>query len=870
MRFLFAALLFLAVSPFVVEAQRPGRATQPPPPSAETLYNNAVGLEEEEARLTALNGFLQQFPDDPLAGRARELTISTKAALADRRLREGETADALRLFSEAVTEAPTPVSDELFARVLLQIPSNLFIAGLRSESFEIARQVEGKISDDARKLIGLTTFFITVQYATEAIRIAENAIALEPDSILPRLTLATALRLSFRLNDAIEVYRGILSLDPESVTVKLNLADLLRATDRFDESIGLYRDVLKVLEDDATALAGLAIALHKTGGKDATLFTERAALADPSNGLMHASIALQQVISGDATNALDTADRAIAASPASSWGYIAKARAMRALGDYDEAERLLVFARSLGEFPSLNYELAALRLSLGYYREAAETIFRGYGLEDDLIVSFLGNRVLADSESFSDLVKLERRAVLLDAFFQTDSKEETRLKNLMLFVREVSAENPDNSSLVEAAKNFISGDDSMRLYREIFVAGRMLQRNAAVEEAVSILRSAVSRLEEGLDNPMAAPATLADDIYMARQVSFGRGERIFTPRAERSVLSNVLRGRLEELTGLGFLLSDDPKQAIVRFRRALTVLPENSVWWTSAQWRLGTALEADGNLSDAVEAYMKTYDSNSPELEKYLEMERVWNILERDSSKLIERIGPKPRGSDETLAESASTEEVAPEVPETATESKPIVARIGLPEDVPLIPTTPRADAAKVEDSRPAPIKVEMEPVAPPVEEQSKAEAASEPSEEVTEDKNKESEKSSVDKKSEEAPPVNDSRFDSIVISVPKKEVEDSDKPMTPCRLVASPSFVNLTPDGSIVRIGVSSFGGDHRNVEAVSASPEDLEIALDATGEGDRLRRFFNVRSKSGKPGTYKVTFSSPCGLREIDIRVR
>jgi tetratricopeptide (TPR) repeat protein len=282
--------------------------------------------------------------------------VSARAAIADRKLIDGDSESALNLFNEAISDAPEPISDELFAKVLLQIPTNLFVAGKRNEAFDAASEIEKKISSDARKLIGLTTFFITVQYGTEAIRLAEKAIAVDPNSTLARFTLATALRLNFRLSDATSVYRQILEIDEASVSAKLNLADLLRATGDLEKSISYYREVLEIDGDDPTALAGLAISLYLKGDEAAPSVLERATIADPSNGIMHATIAFHQMKSGETFKALDSADRAIAASPTSSWGYIAKARAMRLSGDFDESERLLIFARSLGDFPSLNYE----------------------------------------------------------------------------------------------------------------------------------------------------------------------------------------------------------------------------------------------------------------------------------------------------------------------------------------------------------------------------------------------------------------------------------------------------------------------------------------------------------------------------------
>jgi len=855
------ALIIFALTGVTI-AQRPSRGAipKPTPVTSESKLTEVLAIKDDELRLAGLLEFLKQFPNEPIAFKARESVVSARAAIADRKLIDGDSESALKLFNEAISNAPEPISDELFAKVLLQIPTNLFVAGKRTEAFDAANEIEKKISSDARKLIGLTTFFITVQYGTEAIRLAEKAIAVDPNSTLARFTLATALRLNFRLSDAIGVYRQILEIDGESVSAKLNLADLLRATGDLEKSISHYREVLEIDGDDPTALGGLAISLYLKGDEEAPSVLERAVIADPSNGIMHATIAFHQMKSGETFKALDSADRAIAASPTSSWGYIAKARAMRLSGDLDESERLLIFARSLGDFPSLNYELASIRLELGYFREAAETIFRAYDLDDGLVISYLGNRVLADAESFSDLISLERRAVVLDSMSDPDPMIESRLKSLMFFVKAISLESPDISAVLKHGRDFIEGDDSMRLHREIFIAGRMLQRNIAIEESLAILRSAVPRVDDALKDPLSAPATLADDIYEARQAAFSRNQRIFTPRATLQVLGSVLRGRLEELTGFALLLNGDTKQAIVRFRRALSVLPEKSAWWNSAQWRLGNALEADGNRADAVEAYIKTYDPANPDLSKYSEIERVWLSLERSPRTLTERIGEKPSANGSVASATTNAE--------TVTKS----TQPGLPEDVPFIvgeePPLKGSETVTSPVIQPGPSEIRKVETAPVIEIETPKKSDETGATTKAEDSGKKEEVSTIepgeDVKKDGSP------FGSIVISTQKKESDDSTKSATTCRLIASPSLINVSVDGSPTLIGVSSFGGDHREITARTNSTEDIEVIADESAKDDGFKKIFKSRSISAKAGVFKITFTSPCGSREVEIRVK
>ena len=226
---------------------------------------------------------------------------------------------------------------------------------------------------------------------------------------------------------------------------------------------------------------------------------------------------------------------------------------------------------------------------------------------------------------------------------------------------------------------------------------------------------------------------------------------------------------------------------------------------------------------------------------------------------MIERIGEKPSASGS--AESTATNA------ETATKS----TRSGLPEDVPFIvggePTMKVAETVTPTIVQPVSSETKGVETAPVIEVET-PKKGDEVGTAKTEDSGKKEEANTiepaVDVKKDESP------FGSIVISTQKKESDDSTKAATTCRLIASPSLINLSVDGSPTLIGVSSFGGDHREITARTNSTADIEVIADESAKDDGFKKIFKSRSISAKAGVFKITFTSPCGSREVEIRVK
>ena len=111
-------------------------------------FDSAIKQTLPEDRVLALKKFLEDFPESEMKVRAQEIIVSSRAEIADGKLRLGENEAGIELFKLAVVEAPEPVSEKVFTGLLSKFPPNLFFRGQRAAAFDVAEMVEKKIGED--------------------------------------------------------------------------------------------------------------------------------------------------------------------------------------------------------------------------------------------------------------------------------------------------------------------------------------------------------------------------------------------------------------------------------------------------------------------------------------------------------------------------------------------------------------------------------------------------------------------------------------------------------------------------------------------------------------------------------------------------
>ncbi len=822
-------------------------------------FEKAVAQTNASDRVKALRKFVANFPNSAEKNRALELLVVARAQAADEKLRAGDAAGGIELFKLAVKDAPTPFSDKLFADVILQIPNNLFFRGQREAAVETARMIEGKIGENAKQFLGLATFYLGVENAAEAQKLADRAIALEPNLPAAYQTLGLANRLNFNLDEAANAYAKALELDANSIVSRRSLAEMKRATGKSDEAIALYREILAKDAADVAAQNGLILSLFDANKKsEAEAELQKSLEQNPKNLSLLVGAAYSYAARGNGARAVEFAEKAIAVEPRYIWSYLALARGHLLQNRYFEAERALMTARNYGNFPTLDYELASVRLAGGFYREAAQELAKNFAVKDDAITTKLGGRVEKQAQNFTDLLALERRASLFEPLAADSSENAEKLKYLLSFYKKTEApETAGDDEISDAADKFIGGTDKMKLHRQLFAAERLLEKKKSLPKVIELMRAAIGGVDAALDVPNPSSAVLAEQLYDARSLAIAKNQLVVIPAVPRQTLSNILRGRIEEITGWALFQDNKPGEATIRLKRAVSVLPEKSAWWRSSMWRLGAALQADDKQPEALDAYIKSYSNeNAPSAAKRIIIESLYQQINGSLDGLDAKIGAKSASDVAVFAEQKVKTEAKSQTTEIQT---PIAA----------VETSP-----KTENARQTPV-TEVKPT-PETSLETKVETKAEIKTET-----KQADKTETNKNSavENAEKMQKPLFEPIIITVPKTDVSTNPKTNNQtdkaqkCQIIVGQENISLSSNGGNLSVSVGFEGdlGDAKEIKVVSNSSEDVEVFIDPETGASSNRALFIVKSISAKTGTFIITFEAPCGgKKEIKVKVR
>lgn len=690
-------------------------------------------------RVAKLKEFLEAFPNSKSRPRAIELLISTYASLGDIKLKDGDRAGGLQQLSLAINEAPTNISDMLFSGVVAQIPSNLYLRGEREAALDAARMIETKFGSDAKRLLALSGFYLGIEDGEEAARLAGQAVKLAPDMADAHRALGLGLHLALRLDEAAVEYKRAIDLDPNTKkATRRSLADLNRASGKTEAALALYREQLAAEPNDRAARAGVVLSLLDLGRtEEGEKELDTALTRDPQDLILLAGAAYWFAAHNNTERALDLAQRAVQIEPRYTWSQIAMARALSGQKRPLEAERAIRFAEQYGKFPTLDYELSTVLASVGLYDEAAGVLLRSFALEQGEVATRLAGRVPARAESFTDLLAPERRASIFQFTGAELTGEARILKSLLAFVDATDSDKQGKLNETKAAataRDFASGTDKMLAYRQIYAATRLLRRGVALPTALELIEAARSSVDAALDVPGATVAVQAEELRDVRASALSRGATPDVPQAPRNVLANIMRGRLEDLTGQMLFRQDKTTASLDHFRRAVAILPENTPSWRDALWHLGTALDQEQQKEEALIYYIRSFNAGDPDPVRRGVIEELYRKLNGSLSGLDERIGasvvrnPPPPSSEVALAPAATPEStpvasatVSPSPAVVPSESVPTATPEATPTTTPPIPiveatpeVTPAASPEPSPEATPA-ASPEATPLATPI-----------------------------------------------------------------------------------------------------------------------------------------------------------
>src|SRR5205823_1448428 len=201
-----------------------------------------------------------------------------------------------------------------FTEVIARIPMNLFLRGQRAAATEAAHQAEALAKLNPRRLLALVEFYLTIEDAGEANRIAELAVQNGPDSAPAHQALGAARHIALRLDEAESEYARALAIDPKSTVARIALADLKRSAGKAEEALALYRAQLQADANNKSARAGLVLSLLELGKKNEADLELNKALQDKEqsrNLPLLVGTAYWFVAHNDAARGLDLAQKAV-------------------------------------------------------------------------------------------------------------------------------------------------------------------------------------------------------------------------------------------------------------------------------------------------------------------------------------------------------------------------------------------------------------------------------------------------------------------------------------------------------------------------------------------------------------------------------
>jgi Flp pilus assembly protein TadD len=666
-------------------------AEKAPSEDEKAAFETIQSLTNPFERIGKLKEFLTKYQRSPLKLRAQESLVAARAEYGDELMRTGDPLGGKEQFKLALKETPAAMSDKLFADVVSRIPANLFFRGEQAAALEIAKKVEEKAGDNAERLIALAQFYLMIENSEDARRLASRAAGLKSDSPTPQITLGLANRIGFRLEAASQAFESALKLDPKSVAAKRGLADSLRGLGQSEDAARIYREILRENPTDEAARSGLVLALFGAGNRAEAETEMNAALEqNPKNYQLLATAAYWYAANKEAAKAVELGRKAVEIEPRYTWAHIALARGLLNEGKPLEAERALLIAKQYGNFPTLDYELASARAAAGFYEEAVADLRKNFQFKNGVLETKLAGRIKQEAPNFIELLALERRASILQPASADTEDGAEQMKKLLAFADALNSAKKDETEIAKTAQEFVAGNDGASVHRKLYAANRLLKENVALPQVLEFAQAATEGVDAGAQIPAASAAVLAEELYEPRQLAAAQGNIVNVPEIGRGVLTNILRGRIEEIAGWSLYNQDRTEEAVVRLKRAVGILPEKSAWWRSSQWRLGAALEKAGKGREALDSYAKSYRSAAPDQNRRALIEALY----------VRTYGSS-RGLDIKLGEAATAQapgsNVLPVTQTSATMKNPlpeIIAEINPPQTKPApTPQPPQVEA---------------------------------------------------------------------------------------------------------------------------------------------------------------------------------
>ena len=360
---------------------------------------------------------------------------------------------------------------------------------------------------------------------------------------------------------------------------------------------------------------------------------------------------------------------------------------------------------------------------MGLYDEAVDVLRESFVINGGLIQTRLAGRFPASNENFLELLAPERRASIYQNTTSDSALNAKVLKDLLVFSNALVAtgesQKIDETAAAASAREFASGTDNMRAFRQLYAASRLIRGGIALQTVFELAEESKKTAEAGLDIPAATIAVQADEFRELRAGAIAGGNVPEVAEAPRKVLGDILSGRSDDLMGWVLFNQTKYEPAVEHLKRAAAVLPNGTPSWRSATWHLGLALEQSGNDAAALENYIVSYKAGPPDNVRRVTIEQLYRRINGSLQGLDEKLGaatvaattPQPSASIEPAnsqpaatpepGPSTATPEKSPTPEPSPSETKPESGTTPTPEKTPENVPSPSPESSATPNAEP-------------------------------------------------------------------------------------------------------------------------------------------------------------------------
>src|SRR5438093_6250988 len=421
-----------------------------------------------------------------------------------------------------------------------------------------------------------------------------------PESVSALNQLGYTLYMLSRNGEAIDVFVRSIELDEKNTFGYQTLGRVYLVAGSLNKAAQLYQRMVAALPEEPKAGVGLGMVLiRQDKAEEGKKLINKALEVGPADDSLYGEVAHFYVHLNDFDEAVSVIQRWKEALPESFVLHINEGHLYWHTKKYPEAEKSYLAAVRLGHediasLANAHHALGFVYLSLGRYDDAMNhfrsAVQMAPGGLDRVLERNQTAAVVQESKSMDSLKEREKLASALpsaesDSFLVASIL--VRFDHYLNQVTKTSPPKPDDlNSLSSAGRDFINSGPGTKGNRLNFVAYSLAEKGVLLDEAVRYARESLELAETA-----SKPEDICDCIPAA------------SPQERQQIYVSMVADTL----GWALFRQSNIDEAIGNFRSSLKTRPEDR----TVRYHFAKALEAKGQESEALEAYVQSLDPGS-------------------------------------------------------------------------------------------------------------------------------------------------------------------------------------------------------------------------------------------------------------------